>query len=106
MTHARDLSRRDFLAASAIGLFGLAHGPERTPDGDLLYVGTYTAGTRSEAIRLGGSDRRWGERRQVGSVDAGPNPSFLGTHPNGRFLYAVNELEQYNGRPTGAVSAF
>jgi 6-phosphogluconolactonase len=51
-------------------------------------------------------DRRSGKLEQVGSVDAGPNPSFLATHPNGRFLYAVNELEQYGGRPTGAVGAF
>src|ERR1043166_3134863 len=106
MTHPRNPSRRDFLAASAIGLFGLARGPERPPDGDLLYVGTYTAGTRSEGIYLLRMDRRSGELRQMGSVDAAPNPSFLGTHPNGRFLYAVNELERYNGRPTGAVSAF
>ena len=101
-----ELSRRDFLAASAIGLIGLARGPESPPDGDLLYVGTYTAGTRSEGIYLVRMDRRSGELQRVGSVDAGANPSFLGTHPNGRFLYAVNELEQYNGRPTGAVSAF
>jgi len=25
-------------------------------------------------------------------VDAGANPSFLTIHPNGRVLYAVNEL--------------
>src|SRR5437667_9444334 len=51
-------------------------------------------------------DRRSGKLQRVGSVDAGPNPSFLAIHGNGRVLYAVNELEQYNGRRTGAVSAF
>src|SRR6266508_2205676 len=66
-------------------------------------------------------ERRYGERHQddrssrpisprlpgrVGSVAPGANPSFLAIHPNGRVLFAVNELEQYNGRPTGAVSAF
>src|SRR5205823_1573763 len=106
MTHPRNQSRRDFLAASAIGLIGLAAGSEKSPDDDLLYVGTYTAGTRSEGIYLVRMDRRSGRLQRVGSVDAGANPSFLGTHPNGRFLYAVNELEHYNGRPTGAVSAF
>ncbi len=107
MTDPRDpsrRSRRDFLAASAISLIGLAGGSERP--GDLLYVGTYTEGTRSEGIYLIRMDRRSGQLRRVGSVAAGANPSFLTIHPNGRVLYAVNELEKYNGRPTGAVSAF
>src|SRR5256714_6700639 len=51
-------------------------------------------------------DRRSGKLQRVGSVDAGANPSFLAIHPNGRVLYAVNELEKYKGKPTGAVSAF
>jgi 6-phosphogluconolactonase len=113
MTDARDPSRRDFLAASAIGLIGLARGAESPPlrdeiqmDGDLLYVGTYTESTKSEGIYLVRMDRRSGELRRVGTVDAGANPSFLAIHPNGRFLFAVNELEQYQGKPTGAVSAF
>src|SRR5467141_3052411 len=65
-------------------------------DPDLLYVGTYT-----ENIYLVRMDRGSGELLQVGAVNAGANPSFLSIHPNGRVLYAVNELEQ-----TGMVSAF
>ena len=72
----------------------------------LLYVGTYTEGTRSDGIYLLRMDHRSGKLRQVASVNAGANPSFLTIHPTGRFLYAVNELETLNGRPTGAVSAF
>ena len=106
-------SRRDFIAASVVSLVGLARGSkglaadkETPPDGELLYVGTYTEGGRREGIYLLHMDRHSGKLQQVGSVDAGANPSFLAIHPNGRVLYAVNELEQYNGRPTGAVSAF
>jgi len=115
MTDARDPSRRDFLAASAISLIGLARGAESPTlrdeaqtggDADLLYVGTYTEGGRPEGIYLVRIDRRSGELQRVGSMDAGPNPSFLAIHPNGSVLYAVNELEQYKGRPSGAVSAF
>src|SRR5207237_4808905 len=51
-------------------------------------------------------DRRSGKLERVGTVHAGPNPSFLAIHPNGRVLYAVNELEKYKGRATGMVSAF
>ena len=74
---------------------------ESPTDPDLLYVGTYTEGTRSEGIYLVRMDRRSGELLHVGAVNGGANPSFLSIHPNGRVLYAVNELEQ-----TGAVSAF
>ena len=59
MTDPHDPSRRYFLAASAIGLIGLAGGSMRM-DGDLLYVGTYTENTRSEGIYLLRLDRRSG----------------------------------------------
>lgn len=75
-------------------------------DGELLYVGTYTDDIRREGIYLVQMNRRSGELKQVGSVDASANPSFLAIHPNGGVLYAVNEVEKYNGRASGAVRAF
>src|ERR1700719_4911652 len=79
---------------------------ESQTDDALLYVGTYTEGTKSEGVYILRMDRRSGKLRRVGSMDVGANPSFLAIHPNGRFLYAVNEVDTHNGRPTGAVSAF
>jgi 6-phosphogluconolactonase len=113
MTNPREPSRRDFLAASVVGLVDLARGSETLAwheesqlDGELLYVGTYTEGGRPDGIYLIRMDRRSGKLRRVASVNAGANPSFLAIHPNRRVLYAVNELETHNGRPTGVVSAF
>ena len=105
------MQRRDFLAASAVGLVGLARGSEslardEESDSELLYVGTYTQTGRADGIYLVRMDRSSGRLRQVGSVNAGPNPSFLAIHPNGHVLYAVNEIEKYNGKTSGAVSAF
>lgn len=113
MTKPRERSRREFLAASALGLVELARGSkglalreERQLDGELLYVGTYTDDGRSKGIYLVRMDRRSGQLRLVGSVDAGANPSYLAIHPKGQVLYAVNELDKYNGKASGAVSAF
>src|SRR6266513_131215 len=114
MKSPRETSRRDFLlAASAAGLVALVRSArslawrgESRLEGDLLYVGTYTEGGRRDGIYLIRMDPRSGKLRQVGSVDAGANPSFLAMHPNGRVLYAVNEVATHNGKPGGAVSAF
>ena len=67
---------------------------EARTDPDLLYIGTYT-----DSVHLVRMDRRSGELLRVGSAKVGANPSFLAIHPNGRVLYAVNELDK------GAVSA-
>jgi 6-phosphogluconolactonase len=105
MTKPREPSRRDFLAAAGVGLLGLRPGStllmrEELPlDDQLLHVGTYTASDQSAGVHLLRMDTRTGLLRLVGSVDAGPNPSFVALHPNGRLLYAVNEVEH------GAVSA-
>ena len=106
-------SRRDFLAAAAVGLVACARGApslgrreESQTDEALLYVGTYTEGTKSEGVYTLSMDRRSGTLRRVGSVDAGANPSFLTIHPNGRVLYAVNEVEKYHEKATGAVGTF
>jgi len=71
----------------------------------LVYVGTYT-GKGSEGIYAYRFDPDTGATSPVMLAAATENPSFLATDPTGRFLYAVNELENFQGAPTGAVSAF
>lgn len=76
------------------------------PSDQLLFVGTYTR-LGAEGIYTCRLDGATG-RVEVLSVadDAGPNPSFVAIHPNGRFLYSVAEVNSFQGDDGGGVSAY
>jgi 6-phosphogluconolactonase len=72
-----------------------------------VYVGTYTSPTGSKGIYHFGFDAATGAVTspvELAAESAGP--SFLAIHPNGRFLYAVNEGDTFEGKKQGSVSAF
>ena len=71
----------------------------------LFYVGTYTD-HGSKGIYAYRFDSATGKSTSLGLAAESTAPSFLAMAASGRFLYAVNELSQFNGQPTGAVSAF
>jgi 6-phosphogluconolactonase len=71
----------------------------------LVYVGTYT-GHGSQGIYGYRFDASTGQLTSLGLAAQSDNPSFLTVTPGHRFLYAVNEVDHYQGQPTGAVSAF
>ncbi|ATB33435.1 lactonase family protein [Melittangium boletus] len=70
-----------------------------------LYVGTYTSGD-SEGIYLCKLDMETGALERVGVTRDVVEPSYLALDPKGQYLYAVNELTDFGGQPSGAVSAF
>jgi 6-phosphogluconolactonase len=70
-----------------------------------MYVGTYT-GKGSEGIYLFQFDPGTGEVRSKGLAARTENPSFLAVDPTGRFLCAVNEIENFQKQRAGAVSTF
>jgi 6-phosphogluconolactonase len=71
----------------------------------LAYVGTYTR-RGSEGIYVYRFDPSTGDLALL-SVAAGvENPTFLAIDPQRRHLYAVNEVDEYAGQSSGAVSAF
>src|SRR5258708_949253 len=77
------------------------------PAKDLFYVGTYTEdGSKSKGIYDYRYDAKTLEINPLGIDAENTNPSFVATHPNGRFLYAVNEVPNYKGPNSGGVSAF
>ena len=73
----------------------------------LMYVGTYTEeGSESKGIYAYRYDAATGALTSLGLAAKATNPSFLAIHPNHRFLYAVNEIGNYQGKESGGVSAF
>ncbi|HEX3821055.1 MAG TPA: lactonase family protein [Candidatus Sulfotelmatobacter sp.] len=83
----------------------------RAADGKyLFYVGTYTndngKSTSSKGIYAYHFDPATGQVTSLGLAAETTNPSFVAPHPSGRYLYAVNEIGNYNGPNSGGVSAF
>jgi 6-phosphogluconolactonase len=73
----------------------------------LVYIGTYTEeGSTSKGIYAYRFDPSTAAITSLGLAAHTVNPSFLAVHPNHRFLYAVNEVKDYAGQKSGAVSAF
>lgn len=70
-----------------------------------FYIGTYTGG-ESEGIYVSELDLATGALAEPRLASAATNPSFVALHPNGRYLYAVGEVSDFDGKKTGAVSAF
>lgn len=72
----------------------------------LVYVGTYTNKTASKGIYAYSFDPGVGKLTSLGVAAESEDPSFVAVHPNGKFLYAVNETDHFGGQKSGAVSAF
>ena len=73
----------------------------------LFYVGTYTEeGSKSKGIYAYRYDAATGDVTPLGLAADTTNPSFVALHPNGQFLYAVNEVQKFGGPNSGGVSAF
>jgi 6-phosphogluconolactonase len=72
----------------------------------IAYIGTYTAKTSSKGIYAYKFDPEKGQLTSIGVAAESVDPSFLAVHPNGKYLYAVNEIGNFNGSVSGAVSAF
>jgi len=71
----------------------------------LALIGTYT-GPASRGIYAFRFDDRTGALTPIGLAAETPNPSFLTASADGRFVYAVNETEDFGGDKSGSVTAF
>lgn len=102
---------RHFLCFSCLSLaFALSvslSAPAQQHDGKyLFYVGTYTQDTKSKGIYVYRFDSSTGKVTDLGLAAETINPSFVAMDPTGKYLYAVNEVQNYQGPNSGGVSAF
>jgi 6-phosphogluconolactonase len=89
-----------------LGVVAIA-APAQSSGKYLFYVGTYTEeGSKSKGIYAYRYDAATQEVTPLGLAAETTNPSFLALDPNGKFLYAVNEVQNYKGPNSGGVSAF
>jgi 6-phosphogluconolactonase len=72
----------------------------------VVYIGTYTEKTASKGIYAFRFNDSSGALTPLGLVAETPSPSFLTASANGKFVYAVNELQNFGGAPGGSVTAF
>jgi len=71
----------------------------------IVYVGTYTD-HGSRGIYAYAFDVLSGQMIPVGLAAQTVQPSFLANSPDGKFLYAINETNEFQGKQTGGVSSF
>lgn len=98
-------SRRSFLRSTAAAAGILSSGAWAQGQRPvMMYVGTYTA--RGQGIYRYSVNATTGELTLLNVIGDLLNPSFLAIDPQQRFLYAGNEIANYEGRQSGSVTAF
>lgn len=102
------ISRRRFIQAGGLATIGAVALRDtvwaQRPRELTLFIGTYTSST-SEGLYTYRMNSETGQLTKFASIKS-DNPSFLTLDRSKRFLYAVNELAEFEGKPGGAVSAY
>jgi 6-phosphogluconolactonase len=105
------ITRRDFLRAASLvaapvacTLAGNAPDERTAPPYSYAYVGTYTP--NGGGIYLFRMDRASGALTQLQVFDDVRNPSWLAINPAQTRLYAVSEVDNYQGTRNGAVVTY
>ncbi|HUQ72431.1 MAG TPA: lactonase family protein, partial [Planctomycetaceae bacterium] len=70
-----------------------------------VYFGTYS-GKDSQGVYQTTFDSATGKLGESTLAGEAVNPSFVAIHPTGKFLYAVGEIADFEGKKTGGVTAF
>lgn len=99
------ISRRELLAIPGLFAIAAAAGTRAFASDRVVYIGTYT-GQTSKGIYAFRFDDATGALTSLGLVAETASPSFLTSSANGRFVFAVNELQSFEGAASGSVTSF
>jgi 6-phosphogluconolactonase len=95
------------LVVLSLTLAGHAQAPAAATGDVLVYFGTYTSGKyTSKGVYVSRLNTTTGTLTAPQLAAETSSPSFLAVHPTGNFLYSVNEVNTFDGKTSGAVSAF
>ena len=97
--------KRFIVSVLLLTVLAAAHIAWSADAGRRVWIGTYTEGTKSKGIYTALFDEQTGALPALTVAAETPNPSFLALHPNGKYLYAVNETHDGPGN-SGMVTAF
>jgi 6-phosphogluconolactonase len=81
-------------------------GDDSKPTQFFAFVGTYTSKTDSKGIYSFRFDSNTGRLTSMVVAATTQDPSFLTVAPNEKYLYAVNELGEFEGKKSGAVTSY
>ena len=80
-------------------------GVRNCPNSCCLSKSSCDAGANGEGIYLFEMDTHSGELSNRKLVAKVPNPTWIVIHPSKKYLYAINEVNNYDGK-TGSITAF
>jgi len=98
---SKSLSRRSLL--KGIGVLAVTKYASALTGSTLAYVGTYTP--NGGGIHIFNADASTGHLSFIKFVPVS-NPSWIAFDPQKKYLYAVNEISNFNGTANGSVTAY
>src|SRR4051812_39420771 len=88
------------LVTAGLGLDLAAQERKGDPAAMIVYVGTYT-GPKSKGIYMMKMDAATGTLSTPELAGEMASPSFLTLHPSNRYLYAIGEVDTFEGKKGG-----
>jgi len=97
-----------FLIIAAPLLLSVARTPADNPNPSqyFAFIGTYTSKTDSKGIYSFHFDSATGRLTSMAVAATTQDPSLLTVAPNEKYLYAVNELGNFDGNKSGAATSY